>query len=157
MILMIILLIVSSFLDGILQVIFKDVLPLFFLATIVVFSIKNNNKLFFYFFIFLFGLIYGLSYTSLFFLYAFIYVFIAYILSFISNKNNYIKLFFTYNLSILMYIVLMFIFSFYTNYNLMNIIYLYFKNLPLNYIYFTIMYLFINTLCNNRNRLNKYS
>ena len=79
MILSSLLLILSYFLESIVTNIFKNFIPFFTIATIIIVSrinLKEDKK---YIFIFIFGIIYDLLYTNLLFIHGFIFMLFYYL------------------------------------------------------------------------------
>ena len=144
MIVTIIILIISFLLEVIIPCLFKNTILFFTLASMILLYGINKNKKNYYITIFIMGMLFDLLYKTSIFIDGFIYVFIMYLLkSLIDNKYNFIRMFLVYNLSILIYTIITFLFSFYNNLNIIDILLLVKDNLILNYIFFIVLYLII--------------
>lgn len=143
-------LLISVLLEGIFSNVFKDITPFFVLAVILISSLnmKNNKK--YYMLLIIIGVIYDLLYTNSLIIHAYIYVLIGYLIS--QNdmkKNNIIKLIGNYFLCILIYTLLMIVFTFaYTKYSLNIIINILFNGLIINLVYLLIIYLLYKIIGN---------
>ena len=143
-------LLISVLLEGIVSNVFKDITPFFVLAVILISSLnmKNNKK--YYMLLIIIGVIYDLLYTNSLIIHAYIYVLIGYLIS--QNdmkKNNIIKLIGNYFLCILIYTLLMIVFTFaYTKYSLNIIINILFNGLIINLVYLLIIYLLYKIIGN---------
>lgn len=143
-------LLISVLLEGIFSNVFKDITPFFVLAVILISSLnmKNNKK--YYMLLIIIGVIYDLLYTNSLIIHAYIYVLIGYLIS--QNdmkKNNIIKLIGNYFLCILIYTLLMIVFTFaYTKHSLNIIINILFNGLIINLVYLLIVYLLYKIIGN---------
>ena len=144
MIITIIIMLLSILLDGIFLCIFKDFISFFYLSCMIILFMINENKKRYYIIIFIFGMIYDLLYNNTLFLDGFLYLFIMYIINFfIKNSNNFIKMFFSYNLSIIIYIIFMYVFAIYFNNDILRTFLLVKRSIIINYLYFIIIYITI--------------
>lgn len=144
MIFTIIVLILSILLEIISSLLFKNTILFLILADIILLYGINKSEKRYFIIIFIIVILFGILYKVSLFLDGFIYVFIIYIFkNLIHNKYNFIRLFLVYNLSILIYVIITYLFSFYSNINIISIILLIKNNLIFNYIYFIVLYLII--------------
>lgn len=156
MILIIFLFILSIFLDGVLLNLFSNFIFFLTLAVIVCTVNKINNN--YFIMLFTIGIIYDLIYTPFIFLHGFIFLSLAYILKKIINKKDgFIKYLLMYVFTIVIYTIVMILFTFlYNNYNL----YVLFKNILdsmlLNVLYFSLIYFVTNYLFCNTKKVKTY-
>ncbi len=151
----------SIMLEGIIPSLFKDIMPLFIVVMIIISSTFNIENKYLYIIIFLSGIIYDLLYTSTIFLNGFIFIFIYYISKMLIDNNiNYIKAIFYYYILSILYIIIMFYFTyFYIPKSIMYILNLYIKSIIINTLYFTFLYTIfigIKNIISNRNKKHSY-
>lgn len=151
----------SIMLEGIIPSLFKDIMPLFIIVMIIISSTFNIENKYLYIIIFLSGIIYDLLYTSTIFLNGFIFIFIYYISKMLIDNNiNYIKAIFYYYILSILYIIIMFYFTyFYIPKSIMYILNLYIKSIIINTLYFTFLYTIfigIKNIISNRNKKHSY-
>ena len=158
MIISIIILLVSFLLDGILSNLLKDFICYFFISALIICSLYNKNKNFYYVVI-LFGLLYDLCYTPSLFLNTTLFLIIFFISNKILDSCNIIKVTYNFIILITLYTILMFIFT--IPYNVLNINLLinkFLNSIIINYCYLVLIYLIIFAVnCLNSNSLKKHS
>ena len=160
MITTIILFMLSVLLEGIIPNVLRNVTPFFVIAVIVIWGMNFKNQRLFYYISFIFGVLYDVIYNNTLFLTGFIYVLIAFLCFNINGKKKYfIKVFFTYLLMCLLYIIIMVLFTFsYNQYNFKKVSDILCDGLIINVIYFLFIYLiYIVINCIFGHRLKKSS
>ncbi len=160
MIVTIILLLISVLLEGIIPNLLRCITPFFVICIILIGGINSKNDNYFYITCFIFGIIYDLLYTNTIFLHGFIYLFLAWLSNLIPKKSNFIKTFFYYLSFILIYALILFLFTFlYKSYSIINFIHILYDGLFINIIFFLISYLIyfvINCIFKNRFKKRSY-
>ena len=143
MIMIITLLIVSFFLEGVVTSIISDFIPFFSLSIIIFSCFFIKDKKTYYIIVILYGLIYDLSYYPTFFVNSFLFFIISFLsYNFIKNKFNIYILCLFYFVIINIYCIFLFL-IFYNNINY-SVYYLIKKiisSLIINYLYFLILFL----------------
>ena len=143
MILLIIVILFSFFLESFITNIFSTIIPFFVIGMIVIisrFNIEDKKK---YITVFILGIIYDLLYTNLLFIHGFIFLLILYISNTIlKESNNLIKMLFTYYIVTIVYILLQLIYMIiYTNIYIPYVLIKIVKSTYINSIYFIISYI----------------
>lgn len=158
MIISFIILLVSFLLDGILSNLLKDFFCYFFITALIICSLYNKNEKFYYIVI-LFGLFYDLCYTPTLFLNTFLFLIIFYLSNKILDNNNFIKVTCCFFLLIIIYTILMYVFS--LPYNILSInllLYKFLNSIIINYCYLIFIYLIYFVIkCLKGNSLKKHS
>lgn len=155
MITLILLFIISFFLELLLPNLIRAFIPFFVIVSILIISTYKIDETKVYISLALFGILYDLIFTNLLILHAFVFVFLYYLSSIILNKSkNFFLMIFTYYLLIAIYSLIMYLFSFlYVNINVIYLINIIFKSLFINSVFFILMYvIFIGIKCLFRNR-----
>lgn len=142
MIITIILFLLSLLLEGVIPNLLSGFLLLFMLCVITL-SSKILEKKAYYIIIFIFGVIFDLLYTSVLFIHGFIFLFLGYLIKLMVNKNdNFIKMFFTYILISVAYILIMIMFTFsYNNYDFYSLGKILLNSFVINVLYFLFIYM----------------
>ena len=161
MILAIFLLFISVFLESIIPNLIREFIPFFMIAAIIMissFKVKDKKV---YTTIFIFGVCYDLLYTNLIIFHGFLFILLFYICKIIlKSSKNFFLMIFTYYLLIVIYCLVMFLFTMiYSNVNYVYLLLIIFKSLFINSIYFIITYVLfigINCLIRNRNKKRSY-
>lgn len=150
-------LLISVFLEGIFLNIFKDITPFFVLAVILISSLNKDNNKKYYILLLITGIIYDLLYTNALFIHAYIFVLIGYLLNKKEIKsNNVFKLVGNYFFCLIIYTLLMILFTFtYTKYTLNIIFNILFNGIIINLVYLLIIYI-IYKLIGNRFKKKSY-
>ena len=142
MIIIITIMLLSSFLESLLTNIISTYIPFFTLGMIIIisrFNIDDNKK---NIIIFILGIIYDLLYTDLLFIHGFIFILILIISNrILKESNSFFKMIFTYYISIIMYTLLQSVYVIiYTNMYIPNLLIKIVKSIYMNTIYFIIIY-----------------
>ncbi len=160
MITTIILFIISFFLEGLLPNVLRNITPYFIICIITISPLNVKNDRVLYLTCFISGVIYDLTYTNTLFLHGFIYLFLMLLSKMILGvKGDFIKTFACYILNILIYILIIILFTFfYKSYNIYKIIQMIYDGLIINILYFLLVYLTYFVInCIFKNRLKKRS
>lgn len=160
MITTIILLLIAVLLEGIIPNLLRCITPFFVISVILLGGINNKTSKTFYLTCFIFGVIYDLLYTNTIFLHGFIYLFFAWISTVgLPKKNNFIKVLGYYLLFVVIYVLLLVLFTFlYKSYSVISIIHILYDGLFINIIFFLFVYLTYFVInCIFKNRLKKHS
>lgn len=158
-ILMVILMIFSLFLDGLVPNLIREFIPFFFVCSLIISSsFEIDNKLY-YIIIIIFGLIYDSIYSTSVIINTFSFVLIAYLSKLILKDKDFFKYLFTYYLMIILYTSIMLLITLpYIKHNYFVLLITLIKSAFINTMYFFILYLvFIGIKCLISHRFKKRS
>ncbi len=155
-----IILFVSLISESVLPNLIREFIPFFMIGTIIITSTFNIDDKKMYIMVFIYGILYDLLYTDLIIFHGFIYLGVLFLTKFILKGTlNFFKMIFSYYLIIIIYSIIMYLFTFFiASIDFMNVFSLIIKSLLINSLVFILYYIiFIGTKCLIRNRRKKHS
>lgn len=158
MIALIILFIISLFLESLVPNMIREFIPFFMISSIIIASTCVKDIKDGFILVFIFGVFYDLFYTDLLFFHGFMFMLLFFLSSIIiDNKKNFFLMIFTYYLLIILYNIVMYLFTFLqSNINIISLINIVIKSLLINSLYFIFIYLlFVGIKCLISNRKKK--
>lgn len=140
----------SFILESLVPNLIKDFIPFFIIGSIIIsFLLINDTKKLFKI-IFIVGILYDLLYTNLVIFHAFMFIFLLWLVKvLVKDSKNFLIILFSYFMLIIIYSIIMYLFSsICTNISVFKIINVLFNSLLLNLIYFIFIYMiFIGIKC----------
>ncbi len=159
--LLIILMVISFFLESIIPSLLSNFFPLFIIAIILIGSMFNIDDNKYYLLLFIVGIIYDLTYMNTIVLDGFIFLFIGYLARIITNADAFfIKNLFLYYVLSLTYVLFFYLFTFlYVPQNPLLLFNKILGGVAINTIYFTFMYFIfigLKKIISNRRKKRSY-
>ena len=150
MIAIIFIFLVSFILESLVPNLIKDFIPFFIIGSIIISYLLINDRKKLFKIIFIVGILYDLLYTNLVIFHAFMFIFLLWLVKVVvKDSKNFLIILFSYFLLIIIYSIIMYLFSsICTNISILKVINVLFNSLLLNLIYFIFIYMiFIGIKC----------